>query len=350
MSGGGRYWLLVALALAAVGSARAQGRAVEGTDYAHLRPPARAVIEPYANAGYQLRPSANGDGVEVFVDNSFLGSQSAFRVPPMTASDDAVFGLASRLVADADWHYEAVSRVLTWVAANVRYEFDRTADQEVEAVLSRRSAYCTGMAKLTVAMLQSVGIEAREVVGFVFSTSRRDLNGYHRWIEVYYPDVGWAFSDPLTSHHFVPASYVRFADSKLDMNQPHAVALLERRNLLRATDLYPRSPRHVQARRNSERMLAASLHVSVANAARGRASLIGNGSRVQGTLDAGEITFLGLEPGPFSLEVELDDGRFIERQIELRQRLRTEVFLRPPPSSGRRTLGSRSAVATTCGY
>jgi transglutaminase-like putative cysteine protease len=94
--------------------------------------------------------------------------------------------------------------------------------QDAPTVLRRRTAYCTGTARLAVALLTAVGIEAREVPGYVYASAGSDdvRPGFHRWIEVRYPDRGWAFSDPLASQHFVPATYLRLAAESLEVAPP----------------------------------------------------------------------------------------------------------------------------------
>jgi transglutaminase-like putative cysteine protease len=65
-------------------------------------------------------------------------------------------------------------------------------------------------------LLRRVGITARTVQGVL--RSRPDSAGYeariggvfHRWIEVYYPDTGFVFSDPSSSINSVDARYVPF--------------------------------------------------------------------------------------------------------------------------------------------
>ncbi len=64
--------------------------------------------------------------------------------------------LASSLTAGAETHYEAVSRILGWVSRHLEYELDRSQPQTAEAVLDRRSGYCTGVARLTVALLEKI--------------------------------------------------------------------------------------------------------------------------------------------------------------------------------------------------
>jgi hypothetical protein len=126
------------------------------------------------------------------------------------------------------------------MSGHVRYEPDRTRSQEAAAVLERRSGYCTGIARLTVGLLRAVGIPAREVPGYVVAADVAGpggAKGYHRWVEVHYDDVGWVFSDPLATHHWVPATYVRLDREELVGDAIRSDArLVSRSNEIRGAD------------------------------------------------------------------------------------------------------------------
>jgi hypothetical protein len=326
----------LALAVLAGGAALAQGVAVEGVDRARLLAPAGAAVTDYANAGYRLTWRDGEALVEVRV--APLHSTAGFtpRGAPGAPGDSAagaVARLARAVTAGAVTRYEAVSRLLDWVARNVRYELDRTQDQSAEAVLERRRAYCTGVARLSVALLEAVGIEAREVAGWVAADGpapAAGAAGYHRWIEVLYPDRGWVFSDPLVSHHFVPASYLRLADDQVADGLAGGL-LLERRDRVSAVDLYARAPAGIRAGRNLPRQLAAALEV-VADVAGAEAVLEGKGVRRRQALRAGRGVFVGLEPGRYALRLQ-GPGLDLERVVTLRGLVRASVYL-PLASAG----------------
>lgn len=303
---------LVALGLpAAAGSAISRaGVAVDGKDWVWAQVPPAAPVEPYRNDGYQLR--IEDGAVVVEVGAAPLASRALFVPPSIRAGDaeDPIVQVARTVTAGSVHRYDAVSRVLAWVAANVRYHLDRAEPQDPLAVLERRSGYCSGVARLAVAMLGAVGITAREVPGFVVGEG----GGYHRWIEVYYPDRGWSFSDPLRSHHYVPATYIRLANERLlDSGDPLAAALLRREDHRQPADLYPGAPSGITARRNEPRQNAGVLRVTVDGPAVGTAILEGEGRRRVRTLSGGATTFVGIEPGSYLLEV-LSSGRALARK------------------------------------
>jgi hypothetical protein len=324
---------------------RGDGLAIEGRDVARLLPPKGALVTAYENNGYRLR--WQGDEVVVEVTAAPLESRAAYRQPGRQLDgprkdagrepEDPLARLALRVTTGAKTQVEAASRLLNWVARNIEYSLDRDAPQSASAVLERRSGYCTGISRLTVALLQAAGIRSREVAGYVFGrTSGRaaappsgfmPAEGYHRWIEIHYPDVGWVFSDPLTSHNWVPANYLRLGSEQLDLGSGVEGLLLERQDQISPVDLYPGGALGVRARRNSDRQLAGALSVQVEDFEVGLASLEGVGLRRNHSLIRGTATFVGLDPGQYRLRLQVAGLPAYEREIAVvgRERLTLSV-------------------------
>ena len=301
--------IVLALALAAAGAVEASaapGVVVSGGDQARVLPPTAAAVAEYANVGYEV---AYGEGgVEIRVDLSPLASSASLALPPVTGGGE-VEQIARRQVRGARTVYDAVTRILTWVRQEIDYDLDRSLPQDAESVLRRRSAYCAGTARLAVALLAAVGIEAREVPGYVYASAPGTADvrpGFHRWIEVRYPDRGWAYSDPLASQHFVPATYLRLAAESLEV-APAPGRLLERRDGTAAIDLAPAAPAGVRVRANDTVRSAAALVLRFAAGRRGEATLVGTGVRRRQPIVGGEARFLGLPNGRYELRV-LDGG------------------------------------------
>ena len=238
-----------------------------------------------------------------------------------------------------------MSRLLGWVARNVRYRLDRHEPQDAESVLVRGDAYCTGVARLSVALLRAVGLEAREVAGFVVDDHAGGVagafeedppsSGYHRWIEVRYPDRGWVFSDPLRYHHFVPANYVRLSSEQLDLPSDAAAGngrALARSRRVEIVDVYAPAPDPILARRNRLRQVASTLRVMVEPAAgsRGTSRLSGDGSVWTQPLVDGEATFVGLNAGSYELVIALAGGESIARKLRLAAPVRSVLAVSVP--------------------
>jgi hypothetical protein len=344
--------LLAVLALAVLpAAAAAQAVALAGSDRVRLEVPAGALVESYANAGYRL--DVAGGVATVTVSLAPLRSHQPFALAAAGDDPDPTVALARAVAAGAATRYQAVTQVLGWVARSIAYDLDRDAPQEPAAVLARRSGYCTGIARLTVALLGALGIPAREVPGFVVAPANAGMPaGFHRWVEVRYDDVGWVFSDPVAAMHYVPATYVRLASESL-LPSAEAVPgrLLGRDDHRIAVDLFPQGSPRLTARRNDTTRHAGALQVTVGGAAAGRATLEGAGKRRVRELARGEGTFLGLEPGSYLLRVDVDGARPSLKRVILRDRVWGSVHLPAPAADGsgeaRATASSITKEAST---
>jgi transglutaminase-like putative cysteine protease len=186
------------------------------------------LFEQYDNDGYSLQVSANSDGsldLTVRVSDAPLQSEAPFPTgalwdPTLPAASERD-AFARGTVEGSRNEAEAVRRVLLAIAGGVRYDPDHVRRQDPSAVFTSRRAYCVGFAELAVDLLRRVGVSARTVQG-VLRTGTDDpaydatIGGaYHRWIEVYYPDRGYVFSDPRLSVNGVDARYVPFSTRAL---------------------------------------------------------------------------------------------------------------------------------------
>jgi transglutaminase-like putative cysteine protease len=182
------------------------------------------LFEQYDNDGYSLAvsPAAGGKlDLSVRVSDSPLASRAPF---PTGVARDASLpadherdAFAAGLTRGARTQAEAVERILSGLAAFVRYDPDRVRRQEPSAVFAARRGNCVGLSELAVDLLRRAGISARTVQGILRTepgTPAYDAaigGAYHRWIEVHYPDRGEVFSDPSASINGVDARYLPFA-------------------------------------------------------------------------------------------------------------------------------------------
>jgi transglutaminase-like putative cysteine protease len=190
--------------------------------------PDAALFDQYDNDGYSLAVSRGSDGslsLTVRVSASPLQSRTPFppRAPeagPTPSPERDAW--ASAHASGARTQAEAVERILSGIASEVRYDPDRHRRQDPGAVFATRRAYCVGFAELSVDLLRRAGISARTVQGILRTPA--DAAGYeaaiggvyHRWVEIYYPDRGYVFSDPSASINGVDARYVPFGRRALE--------------------------------------------------------------------------------------------------------------------------------------
>lgn len=315
------------------GASQRSAVAVEGEDRARILTPAGAQVEDYENAGYRLHVDPDG-AVMVTSDLAAIGSKAPFEAPRADPQALAIPRLARALTLGAHTQYQAVSRILGWMARNLDYALDRGQSQAPEAVLERRSGYCTGIARLAVALIRAVDIPAREVAGYVVEPGMGlEVRGFHRWIEVRLADRGWLYSDPLASHHYVPASYVRLASELVAAEAGLDGLLLERLDRRYPVDLFAPAPAGITARRNEGRQRAAALRVRIQDRRAGTAVLENDRQRFIHTLEAGNATFVGLEPGRYTLRLLVSGLPVLERTIELDGPVRKALFFSAPATA-----------------
>ncbi|HTR03614.1 MAG TPA: transglutaminase-like domain-containing protein [Thermoanaerobaculia bacterium] len=190
------------------------------------------LFDQYDNDGYSLAVARAADGtllLSIRVSGAPLGSRAPFptglpREAALTAAPDRD-AWAIALAGSAKTEAEAVERILEGVAAHVRYDGDRARRQDPASVYASGRAHCVGFAELAVDLLRRVGITARTVQGVLRTSASAEgydshIGGvYHRWIEIYYPDRGFVFSDPSASINGVDARYIPFGTRALERPQ-----------------------------------------------------------------------------------------------------------------------------------
>ncbi len=321
--------------LASAGALSAATHLVTGTDRATMLVPAGVQVDSYSNAGYRLVVADSVAQVEV--DLAPLASRQRFDERQLAPARTPEARLARAVAAGAKTRFEAVSRILGWISASIHYELDRAQPQDSRSVLARRSAYCTGNARLAVALLDSLAIPAREIAGYVVEELPGGSgSGFHRWIEVFYDDRGWVFSDPLASQNFVAATYLRLASSVVESELPGAALLLSRDRQVEEIDLLAETPaRLVLARANGGTRRTAGLRVSAPGFDDAEAELLGPGKRLRvESVRRGTALFLGLAPATYELRIR-ERGRLeATRQITIEGAVLADVEIAAGAGSG----------------
>jgi transglutaminase-like putative cysteine protease len=215
----------------AAGTAAGQQAAVYRASGADAR-----LFDQYDNDGFSLEVAPDETGsveLRVRVSDSPLASAAPFppraRVEPAPPAAPDRDAFARRLAAGSLRQSEAVRRILIGLVSRIAYDPDRLRRQDPAAVFASGRAYCVGFAELAVDLLRRAGISARTVQGILRSDPGADgyeaaIGGaYHRWIEVYYPDRGYVFSDPCSSVNGVDARYIPF--SRRALTRPRALSL-----------------------------------------------------------------------------------------------------------------------------
>jgi len=133
----------------------------------------------------------------------------------LPTADAKVTALAQSITAgidtpgDADPHsYAKVEAIDQWMSSHIRYTTDipplpAGTDAVDSFLFGTRRGYCEQISTATVVMLRSLGIPAREAVGYVPGpynpiTDLYDIQAKdaHAWVQVWFPGYGWQNFDP----------------------------------------------------------------------------------------------------------------------------------------------------------
>jgi len=122
-----------------------------------------------------------------------------------------VAALARRVTAGDTSTYAKVESLIAWIGAHTRYStaippLPPGADTVDEFLFGNRVGYCEQISTSLAVMLRSVGVPAREAVGYV-PGSYDPLTGLygveaddaHAWVQVWFPRYGWQDFDPTAS-------------------------------------------------------------------------------------------------------------------------------------------------------
>jgi hypothetical protein len=135
------------------------------------------------------------------------------------SGDPNISRLARELAQGSRYAHEAANSILSWIADNLTFDTSITVPSDAVSALQNRKAYCVGYSNLAVAMLRAAGIPARVAHGYLppgyewgftkdYWGVKVNDGGFHAYLEIYYPDTGWVFTDAEHSHHFVDPFHI----------------------------------------------------------------------------------------------------------------------------------------------
>jgi transglutaminase-like putative cysteine protease len=156
---------------------------------------------------YTARSLLGGPAAEELrlASGNFVPDQRFYlQLPPLP---ERVRTLADSLTRGRETRYDQVARIEGWLRSEFSYtlELPRTADEATldHFLFERRAGHCEYFSTAMVVLLRSLGIEARNVNGFLGGTWS-ELGSYlavtqndaHSWVEVWFPSFGWVTFDP----------------------------------------------------------------------------------------------------------------------------------------------------------
>ncbi len=154
------------------------------------------------------------------------------------SDDPSIVRLAGEITNGSRYAHEAANAILSWIADNLTFDASISVPTDALSALRYRKAYCVGYSNLAVALLRAAGIPARIAHGYLppgyewgFSKEywgvKVNDGGFHAYVEIYYPDTGWVFSDAEHSHNFVDPFHIILRLDGLDMPGAYKGGYLE---------------------------------------------------------------------------------------------------------------------------
>ena len=132
--------------------------------------------------------------------------QSFYTQLPKAYGD--VHQLAESITGGDSNQYDAIQSLISWIGANTRYSTDipplaGNADAVEQFLFGNRTGFCEQISTALTVMLRTLGIPAREAVGYVPGPYNPLTDLYevraedaHAWVQAYFPGYGWVSFDP----------------------------------------------------------------------------------------------------------------------------------------------------------
>jgi transglutaminase-like putative cysteine protease len=174
------------------------------------------------NVAFELTRKAILDGMQsrapfpVYQGSLPLEVERYIGPGPYTECDDpCIVSLADSLTKDCKLQHQAVTRILDWCVDGLQYAPKSPRSASWICNNRRHRCNCQGASHIAIAMLRSLRIPARYVVGITVMGTYyvpTDSAGHvvkhtcdpHAWLEVYYPDTQrWIPYDPRGFYHYV---------------------------------------------------------------------------------------------------------------------------------------------------
>ena len=178
----------------------------------------------YSTDGTVVSPIGLGRGAIYSVESQVTAASPAdlrhapskVTLPPATEKDylqlpdpyRRVHALAESITAGRHSAYDKVQALIGWIGKHTRYSTDipplpAGADTVDEFLFGNRVGFCEQISTSLTVMLRSLGIPAREAVGYVPGSYNPITDLYevraddaHAWVQVWFPGFGWQDFDP----------------------------------------------------------------------------------------------------------------------------------------------------------
>ncbi len=272
---------------------------------------------------------------------SFLGPDKDIPV-----NEGGILSQARALTQESRTVQEAVTAIFNWIVDTFTYDAGRGTPQDGRSVFYSKRGSCVGYTNLAIAMLRSLGIPARYAHGYLppgydWGISKKywgvqiSGGGYHAWVEVYYPDVGWCFSDLLHSKNFVdPFHVLRYTDGinlnprniqggSLDVEDATTFTIFQEENATLAVDQLPLPKKDFLARQTGSQQFG-TIHGKIKDSS-GKSVVKGSlvlWEGIQGKIipfENGVYSLMGLNDGEYRVTIRAEGYGEVEKNLQARK-------------------------------
>ena len=236
-----RFIFILLLFTSLAGNAGAGLKVLDGRHrviYDIVNPRGVAFIPDYSNESFEQKVISQDEfskRVQVTSNMHAMKTRVSYPIAPGTippsialylrpekdrqSNDPSILRLAAGITKESRYAHEAANAILSWVADNLIFDTSITIPSDALSALRYKKAYCVGYSNLAVALLRAAGIPARVAHGYLppgyewgFSKEywgvKVNDGGFHAYLEIFYPDTGWVFSDAEHSHNFVDPFHI----------------------------------------------------------------------------------------------------------------------------------------------
>jgi hypothetical protein len=185
-----------------------------------------------------LFPASAPGTAHLRVVSSFapLGSRTPWPIPAAKSPPELRLTVqpgseGARLAAGSQTVYEAAYKILSEVKKRLRYDADGA--ETPGAALGAGRGNCVAFASLALQWLREAGIAGRAITGVYLPRNKTALElkgaALHRFIEIYFPDRGWVFTEPNRTFGAVTAEYIYLGPAGADYSRYEGVRITRRR-------------------------------------------------------------------------------------------------------------------------
>jgi hypothetical protein len=329
----------------------------------HAEPGMLDLLPAYAAYGYRQQPSGRPENrflrVTVNCHGDMRTSEAVFpppgaeytKVHPRERVEEAAWPALRRLPPASSRAEETVEQVLEWIGEHIAELREpvagEVADTNAAAVLAAGAGSCVGRSHLAAGLLKNRGLAVRQVHGALLDRGGGVWQvSFHRWIEVFEPNLGWVPSDPGRSIRFVDARHIVFWCGPTGQAPPEGpFPDLSAACLVEVQEDYRLLLEDLKGRGRVTSLICQRLPVRYTAALYGvvsgeelpsgsRVVLAGERRRWRAALDRGTYSFLGLAPGTYRLSLEIPGRPAVEAgvlRIRTREGRRHDFSARTTP-------------------